>query len=73
MEPVLEKLIMYTAEEGSRQLVYGALGQDRKLHGGYTTLSKVVETSDYVLSEEGRRVADRMWVSKISFTNLSWN
>ncbi|PBK75491.1 short-chain dehydrogenase [Armillaria solidipes] len=61
MEPVLEKLIMYTAEEGSRQLVYGALGQDGKLHGGYTTLSKVVETSDYVLSEEGRRVADRMW------------
>lgn len=61
MEPVLEKLIMYTAEEGSRQLVYGALGQDKNLHGGYTTLSSVVETSDYVLSEEGRRVADRMW------------
>ncbi|KAK0204647.1 hypothetical protein DFS33DRAFT_676181 [Desarmillaria ectypa] len=50
MEPVLEKLMMYTAEEGSRQLVYGALGQDKELRGGYTTLSKVVETSDYVLS-----------------------
>ncbi|KAK0223066.1 hypothetical protein IW262DRAFT_1458078 [Armillaria fumosa] len=30
-EPVLQKLIMYTAEEGSRQLVYGALGQDKNL------------------------------------------
>ncbi|THV00238.1 short-chain dehydrogenase [Dendrothele bispora CBS 962.96] len=58
----------FTGEEGSRQLVYGAIGLrdegkegEEKMTGGYVSFSNLVETSDFVLSEEGRKFEDRVW------------
>ncbi|KAJ7123550.1 hypothetical protein C8R44DRAFT_831248 [Mycena epipterygia] len=61
---IMERLLAWTTEEGSRQLVWGALAyQDRPeiLRGQYIAASKVQEVSDYVLSAEGARVEDRVW------------
>ena len=57
--------ITWSAERGSRQLVFGALGnKDRpdELKGAYISSSKVVEPSDYVISDEGAKVQKQFWV-----------
>lgn len=55
-----------TAEEGSRQIVYGALGpKDEKpevMWGAYVSDSEVREPSEWVRSREGRLVQKRVWV-----------
>jgi retinol dehydrogenase 12 len=70
---LLEKTVARTTEEGSRQLVYGAIGGGKKedrLGGAYVSGSDVEEVSDYVLSEEGERVQERIWVGR-SFLSRS--
>lgn len=58
-----EKEYAYTTEEGSRQLVFGAVGgNDEELKGEYFSMYKVREVSDYALSEEGLKVERRFWV-----------
>ncbi len=50
-------------KEGSRQLVYGAVGSlddEEKLRGKYIQMSKVVEESDFVISEDGRIAQDKV-------------
>lgn len=62
----MEKAFAFTGEEGSRQLVYAAIGQrgdETKLRGSYISLSQIRESSDFVLSDEGANVQDRIWVS----------
>jgi len=52
---VMEKVLAYTSEEGSRQLVYAAVGgrdDEAKLRGSYISLSIIRERGDFVLSEE---------------------
>ncbi|KAK0215233.1 hypothetical protein EDD85DRAFT_497803 [Armillaria nabsnona] len=54
----------FTTEEGSRQLVYGAVGsldEEQKLRGKYIQMSEVVEESDFVISEDGKIVQDKVW------------
>ncbi|KAK0214489.1 hypothetical protein IW262DRAFT_274804 [Armillaria fumosa] len=54
----------FTAEEGSRQLVYGAVGSlndEEKLRGKYIRMSEVVEESDFVISKDGKIVQDKVW------------
>ncbi|PBK67956.1 short-chain dehydrogenase [Armillaria solidipes] len=54
----------FTTEEGSRQLVYGAVGSledEEKLRGKYICMSEVVEESDFVISEDGKIVQDKVW------------
>ncbi len=56
----------FTTEEGSRQLVYGAVGSldnEEKLRGKYICMSEVVEESDFVISKDGKIVQDKVWVS----------
>ncbi|KAK0216887.1 hypothetical protein IW262DRAFT_155178 [Armillaria fumosa] len=56
--------LAFTTEEGSRQLVYGAVGSldnEEKLRGKYIHMSEVVEESDFVLSEDGKIVQDKVW------------
>lgn len=67
----MEKALALTAEEGSRQLVYGALAEDvvGDMRGAYVSAVSVVEPSDFVISEEGGKVQDRLWVSLI-FWNI---
>jgi len=60
----MEKALALTAEEGSRQLVYAAVGgkeDESKMRGAYITTNSTKEVSDFVLSEEGGRVQNRIW------------
>ena len=57
--------ISWSTERGSRQLIFAALGnQDRpdEMKGAYISSSKVVESSDYVISDEGAKVQKQLWV-----------
>ncbi|THV05578.1 short-chain dehydrogenase [Dendrothele bispora CBS 962.96] len=59
---VMERLLAYTAEEGSRQLVYGAIGgTEEEMRGGFVNFSKVVEPSDFVISKEGDAMEEKIW------------
>ncbi|KAJ7483218.1 hypothetical protein FB451DRAFT_1084389 [Mycena latifolia] len=61
---LMERLLAFTPERGSRQLVWAALAhQDHpeKLRGEYVTLSEIMEVSDFVLSAEGAKVQDHIW------------
>ncbi|KAK0215090.1 hypothetical protein IW262DRAFT_1300324 [Armillaria fumosa] len=56
--------LAFTTEEGSRQLVYAAVGSldnEEKLRGKYINLSEVVEENDFVISEVGKIVQDKVW------------
>lgn len=66
----MQEEIAFTTEEGSRQLVYGAVGSldsEEKLRGKYIQMSEVVEESDFVISEDGKIVQDKVWVSSSLF------
>ncbi|KAJ6595764.1 hypothetical protein DFH09DRAFT_1259000 [Mycena vulgaris] len=61
---LMERVLAFTTEQGSRQLVWAAVGhQDHpeKLRGEYISLSKVEEVSDFVLSAQGAKAQDRIW------------
>ncbi|KAJ7466914.1 hypothetical protein FB451DRAFT_1259505 [Mycena latifolia] len=61
---IMRSLLAFTTEEGSRQLVWAAVGRPEnpeELRGGYTNQCKVVEPSDFVISPEGQKAQDRIW------------
>ncbi|KAK0440897.1 uncharacterized protein EV420DRAFT_1279069 [Desarmillaria tabescens] len=63
-----EEELCFTTEEGSRQLVYGAVGSlddEEKLRGKYIQMSEVVEESDFVISEDGKIVQDKVWAEML--------
>lgn len=63
---LMVKALAFTSEEGSRQIVFGAVSgreDENKMRGAYINLSKVTEPSDFVISEEGGKVQERIWVS----------
>ncbi|KAK0443318.1 hypothetical protein EV421DRAFT_1735912 [Armillaria borealis] len=50
-----EEELCFTTEEGSQQLVYGAVGSlddEEKLRGKYIQMFEVVEEPDFVMSED---------------------
>jgi len=58
----LQKILLaFSTEVGSRQLVYGALAEDKDINGAYVSGSSVMEPSDFVISEEGKKLQDRVW------------
>ena len=62
---LLDILVSWSTERGSRQLIFAALGNQDKpdeLKGAYISSSKVVEPSDYVMSDEGAKVQKQLWV-----------
>ncbi|KAJ7104422.1 hypothetical protein B0H15DRAFT_926349 [Mycena belliarum] len=61
VDAVQERLLAFTSEQGSRQLVYGAVAPPAGLYGAYIDLSAVAEESDFVLSEQGAQVENRVW------------
>ncbi len=78
-----EKLLARQTEEGSRQLVWAAVGTPdvddgslNKLRGAYINLSKIEEPSDFVLGEEGKKREEKLWVSLVAlvqiFAILNW-
>ena len=66
--------LAFPTEVGSRQLVYAAVGSlddEEKLRGKYIHFSKVVEESDFVISDDGKIVQDKVWVSDSLLSGLS--
>ncbi len=67
---VFQKLLARQTEEGSRQLVWAAVGAPNggedsldKLRGAYINLAEINEPADFVLGEEGKKREDKLWVS----------
>ncbi|KAL0571588.1 hypothetical protein V5O48_010367 [Marasmius crinis-equi] len=60
----LREKIAFTSEEGSRQLLYSAIGQrdrEAEMRGAYISFSRVSECSDFILSEEGQKLQTQVW------------
>ncbi|PBK98029.1 short-chain dehydrogenase [Armillaria gallica] len=60
----LREELAFTTEQGSWQLVYAAVGSlnnEEKLRGKYIHMSEVVEECDFVISEDGKIVQDKVW------------
>ena len=73
---ILEVLLARTTEEGSRQLLWAAIGgagREFDLRGAYVSKATLQEVSDYVLSDEreGAALQTRLWVRDTSFC-LNW-
>ncbi|SJK99042.1 uncharacterized protein ARMOST_02326 [Armillaria ostoyae] len=65
---VTVKLLGYSTEEGSRQLVWAAVGggeDEKRLRGGYVSFSEIVEVSDYAMSEAGLKVQGKIWTELV--------
>lgn len=65
----MEALLARTTEEGSRDLVWAAIGgagREFELRGGYVNNATIKEVSDYALSDEGAVVQTRLWVRGLS-------
>ncbi|KAF9442180.1 NAD(P)-binding protein [Macrolepiota fuliginosa MF-IS2] len=63
---VLEWVFARSTEQGSRQLVYGAIGgaNDQELEnlkGAYINIARVDEPSDFVLGEDGKKREGKLW------------
>ncbi|KAF7309208.1 hypothetical protein MKEN_01123500 [Mycena kentingensis (nom. inval.)] len=64
MNRIVEILLAFTAEEGSRNLVFGAVGQvnpESKLRGAYVSERAVEEPSDFVVGADGVRAEAAIW------------
>jgi len=66
----MEKALARTSEQGSRQLVWAAVGGEDQLdqmRGAYVSLARISEASDFVISEEGKAFQGKLWVCQFSF------
>ncbi|KAJ3766569.1 hypothetical protein FB446DRAFT_676389 [Lentinula raphanica] len=60
----------YTSEEGSRQIIYAAIGgKDQELRGAFTSYSQVLEISDWMLSDEGKKAEEKTWTEMLEVLN----
>ena len=61
----MEKALARTTEEGSRQLVWAAVGGENQLdqmRGAYISIARISEASDFAISQEGKHYQDKLWV-----------
>ncbi len=60
-------LLAVSTEEGSRRLVWGALGgkeDEEKLRGAFLQLSdRVGEPSDFIIRDQGQEMQEKIWVN----------
>lgn len=70
-------LLARPAEEGARQLIWAAVatpdesqGGVDSLKGAYVHFSKVMEPSDFVISDKGQEFKDILWVCRVYLTNF---
>jgi hypothetical protein len=72
----MEAVLARTTEEGSRQLLWAAIGgtgREFVLRGGYVNKANLQEVSDYVLSDEGAVVQTRIWVREPFCHKHAWD
>ena len=67
---VMDLVLGRTAEQGARQLVWAALGPDGKegphtswMRGAYISTQGIKEPSDFVISQDGGRAQEKIYVS----------
>ncbi|KIM22319.1 hypothetical protein M408DRAFT_332958 [Serendipita vermifera MAFF 305830] len=53
-------LTKWTAEEGAKNLLWGSL-EDNIPPGSYISSCRVIDPSGYVLSEEGKKIQEKVW------------
>jgi NAD(P)-dependent dehydrogenase (short-subunit alcohol dehydrogenase family) len=61
---LMEMALARSTEEGSRNLVWAAIGAEEKkdeLRGAFISLAQVSEPSDYVIGEEGKVAEEKLW------------
>ncbi|KAJ7367136.1 hypothetical protein DFH08DRAFT_185925 [Mycena albidolilacea] len=59
---LFNRILAFTAEEGSRQLVWAAFGgEPETLRGEYISGCEVEEVADFVLSPEGGKAENQLW------------
>jgi len=71
----MEAALARTTEEGSRQLLWAAIGGAGRgfvLRGGYVNKANLQEVSDYVLSDEGAVAQTRIWVREPFCHTQAW-
>jgi len=64
MLAIHERLLAWTSEQGSRQLVFAAVGgqdDEEKMKAAFVNRGRIGEVSDFVLSDEGHRMQDTIW------------
>ena len=64
--------IGWSAERGSRQLIFAALGCEKReddLRGVYISSSKIAEPSDFIVSDEGKAAQKKAWVSAFLYSS----
>ncbi|KAG6822899.1 hypothetical protein H0H93_004621 [Arthromyces matolae] len=60
----MDKTIARTTEQGSRQLVYAAVGgagNEDQLRGSYISVARVSEASDFAIGPDGHVVQEKLW------------
>jgi len=65
-------LLARTTEQGSRQLVWAAVGgtgREFELRGAYVSKANLQEVSDYTLSDEGAVVQTRLWDESVEIVS----
>ena len=65
---ITEFFLAWKSERGSRQLVFAAVGErdnEETMKGAYVSRGRIVEVSDYVLSDEGHKMQDTIWVGML--------
>lgn len=71
---MMQRLFARTAEEGARQLVFGAVGEaadPQKLRGAYISLHKVLTPSDHMLGDAGMARRDALWVRVLNYEDAT--
>ncbi|KAF9447064.1 NAD(P)-binding protein [Macrolepiota fuliginosa MF-IS2] len=70
---LLELVFGRTAEQGSRQLIWAAVGTPKgdegaldNLKGAYISFADIHPPSDFVLGEEGKKKEDKLWNDLVS-------
>ncbi|KAG1738024.1 hypothetical protein EDB19DRAFT_1852582 [Suillus lakei] len=69
---IWERLLAWTSEQGSRQLVFGAVGgrdNEENMRGGFVSRGRLVEVADFVLSDEGHKMQDTVWNETVDILN----
>lgn len=69
----MEKIFAWTPEQGSRQLVWAAIGgrdQEDEMKGTFVARAARNDPSDFVLSAEGKKMQDTVWVSAVVVSSI---
>jgi retinol dehydrogenase 12 len=69
MFTIMDSLMGRTSDEGARQYIWAALAEntDGRMRGAYCDSMRILETSDYSLSQEGLAAEEKIWVSGLYF------